>query len=229
MRKTLFTIATLFAIQFLCAQKEIVEKKLATPEQIEEVRAGGETIEHEKALNVFAAAGVSTRIGTHYNVTVSPIDRTIQFETVSPINFSLTTGFIWNPFTLLYEVKYPKDNSLEQKYEYRRTAFAVALLINVYNLNAGGTKTNYASAIDGGFGIGYNKDNFAVLGTVEFSALRQPRKYFIDTYKDKNKTLILYGSNEPTLAIDDRDNSMFISKFYASIGLKIAYSFGVGK
>jgi hypothetical protein len=222
------------------AQKDTINKgkdtvpslptnKKVSDAEVKKAEEQGTPIEYEKAINIFAAAGFSCRIGNLYSVAISPVDRTVQFDKVSPLNFSLTTGFIWNPFVYPYKRYYYKDKTVDWKYEYVRTAFAVALLINVYNLNLGSAKVNYGSAIDGGFGIGYRKDNFCILGTLEFSYLRQPRNYFINQYKDKNKTLVLYNSSEPAQSISTDDNNIFVSKLYPSIGMRLAYTFGKQK
>lgn len=239
--KKIILFTTSFIMFFsLKAQKDtVVHKKdsladlpqnmKVTKQEIKKAEEQGMPIEYEKAFNVFAGAGFSHRLSDLYSVTISPIDRTVQFDLSSPANFSLTTGFIWNPFIYPYKKFFYKDKTVDWKYEYLRWPLAIALLINVYNINLGSTKANYGSAIDGGFGIGYRKDNFCILATYELSYLKQPRDYFISQYKDKNKNLLLYNSNQPTQSISIEDNSIFDSKFFPSLGIRIAYAFGKQK
>jgi len=77
-----------------------------------------------------------------------------------------------------------------------------------------------------GFGIGYRKNNFLMFLSYDFLPLRQPKDFFIDQYKDQNKTYILAGTEEPVRTLDINDDNLFYTKLYQSIGIKIAYSFG---
>jgi hypothetical protein len=47
----------------------------------------------------------------------------------------------------------------------------------------------------------------------------------VESFKDKNKQLILSGAQEPLRTISTDDNSLFANKIFPSIGLKIAYAF----
>jgi len=160
----------------------------------------------ERPFNFFAAAGAAYRFCDLYDVTVSPIDYSVQFEDVFPIHTRFSMGLVWNPFP---------DNSEENQKEYfekkevlqftegglgdrsikaaRRHA-AVALLVNVAQLTFSSGEVNTTSPIDVGFGLGYRNDKFLILGTLEFTPMRTPREYFIDDFRDKDKTLILAGA-----------------------------------
>ncbi|MBU2994815.1 hypothetical protein KO500_00100 [Cellulophaga baltica] len=222
---TLTIIGILFATFNSYAQEDVKVDK----NEIEQAKEDGEEIIYERPFNAFISAGINVRIGENYNVAISPIDNTVQFEKISPLNSGVSTGLVWNPFTFPYKVFDYKGQDKDWHYEYRRNPFAIALLINVFKLSFSDEQANTTSPIDVGFGIGYRNDNLLILLTTEYTPIRQPRQYFIDGYKDKNLPLVLANSSEPVRTISSDDNSLFVTKLFPSIGLKIAYSFGKKK
>ncbi|MBF8964297.1 hypothetical protein I0P70_13665 [Pontibacter sp. FD36] len=232
---------TAFAL-FFClqavAQEEVdkdvrTEKDLevkATKEELEKDRAKGDVeIVFERPFNAFISAGISHRMGRNYNVAISPVDNVVQFESVTSLNSGVATGLVWNPFTVLYKISEPNDKDIDWHYKYKRHPFAIALLVNLFKLSYSNDQSYTTSPIDVGFGLGYRSEKLLILVTGEFTPIRQPRKYFIDSYKGQNKQLILAGSQEPARTISPDDNSIFITRLYPALGLKIAYSFGAGK
>ena len=225
MKKITIVIAFLFQITISFAQDDIKVEKA----DIEKAKEDGTEIIYERPFNAFIAAGINIRMGTNYNVTISPVNNAVQFEEVSSLNSGVSTGLVWNPFSAPYKVFDYKGKTKDWHYEYKRKTFAVALLINVFKLSFSDEQANTTSPIDVGFGVGYRKDNFMILFTTEFTPIRQPRTYFIDAYKDKNLPLILANTTEPVKTISSDDDSLFITKLFPSVGLKIAYSFGSKK
>lgn len=192
-----------------------------------EISSNEEDVEWERPFNFFAAAGASYMFGDHYNVSISPIDYSVQFEETFPILTRFSLGLVWNPIPEKgegYIDKYLENKRLLPAYKAARKHLAVALLVNVFQLSYS-NDFDSSSPIDVGFGIGYRSSNFLILGTVELTPLRTPRSYFVDQYKDKNIPLILAGSTEPIRSINSADNSLFVNKVFPSIGIKIAYSF----
>ena len=186
-----------------------------------------EEVEWERPFNFFAAAGASFMFGNHYNVAVSPIDNTFQFERTFPVLTRFSLGLVWNPIPEKgenYVDSFIENKKLYPAYKALRKHLAVALLINIFQLSYS-NDFNVSSPIDVGFGLGYRNSNFLILGTIELTPLRTPRDYFINQYKDKDLPLILSGSAEPVRTISIDDNSLFIKRIFPSIGLKIAYSF----
>lgn len=225
MKQIILTILGLLLFTTSYCQEDVkVDKK-----EIIEAEENGEQIIYERPFNAFISAGINIRIGDIYNVTISPIDYTVQFDKVSNLNSGVSTGLVWNPFTFPYKVYDYKGKTKDWHYEYKRNPFAIALLINVFKLSFSDEQANTTSPIDVGFGLGYRKDKLLILLTAEFTPIRQPRQYFIDDFKDKNLPLILAGASEPARTISSDDNSLFITKLFPSIGLKIAYSFGKKK
>lgn len=184
----------------------------------------------EKPFNIFASAGAAYQFGSQYNVTISPIDNTVQFEQIFPVITRFSLGLVWNPFPdkrkkTISEFKLLKKMGSEN--EIIRRHLAVALLINIFKLGYSSGDFNSSSPIDVGFGMGYRNKKFLVLGTLDLTPSRTPRKYFYDQFYNNNKPLVLAGSTEPLKTIDIDDNSLFIDKIFISIGIKIAYTFTV--
>lgn len=193
----------------------------------------------ERPFNFFAAAGAAVRFGDLYDVTISPVDYTVQFEDVFPIHTRFSMGLVWNPFPdnsdenkkkYFDKVLKFKDGGLaDRSIEAARRHAAIALLVNIAQLTFTSGEVNTTSPIDVGFGLGYRNDKFLILGTLEFTPMRTPRKYFLDDFLDKDKTLVLAGAQEPVRTISVEDNTLFINKIFASMGIKIAYAFTKSK
>ena len=183
----------------------------------------------KKPINTFISAGVSYRMGSNYGVVISPIDNTVQFQEKPNLHSGISTGLVWTPFTSIYKSNNKKNNKLE--YKKKNNGVSVALLINVFNLSFSGEQVNSTTPINVGFGLGWREQSsgFLALLTYEFAPLRQPRNYFINEYRGKNKPLLLSGTQEPLKAININDDALFYTKLYQFIGVKIAYSFGFKK
>lgn len=186
-------------------------------------------IEFERPFNFFAAAGASYMFGDQYSVVVSPVDYTVQFEKTFPILTRFSLGLVWNPIPDKSNENI--QNFVQQRqllnvaYKAAREHMAIALLVNIFQLGYSANEFSSTTPIDVGFGLGYRNSNFLILGTLELTPMRSPRKYFTDEYLDKNKPLILFGAKEPIRTISIDDSSLFHNRIYPSIGLKIAYAF----
>jgi len=194
----------------------------------EVVRPDDDTIQFEKPLNFFASAGAAYRIGNQYNVAVSPVDYSVQFEEVYPIVTRFSLGLVWNPFPNKkedYLIEYKKRKNLGLVHEAARRHLAVALLINIFQLGYSSGDFSANAPIDVGFGLGYRKSNFLILGTIDFTPESTPRKFFIDQYHNQSKQLILAGNTEPIRTISSDNSSLFTKRIFPSVGIKIAYTF----
>jgi hypothetical protein len=238
MKNLLFFLLIAFVQPLICQTKPDAQSK---PSSIEETEENGEIPKEnfERPFNFFAAAGASYRFGDLYNVVVSPVDYTVQFEDVFPIHTRFSMGLVWNPFPDNSEVnqkeysqkvlQFQSGTLAARSVEAARRHAAVALLINIAQLSFSSGEVNTTSPIDVGFGIGYRNDKFLILGTLEFTPMRTPRKYFADDFLDKDKTLILAGAQEPVRTISVEDDTLFTNKVFVSIGVKIAYAFTKSK
>ncbi|WP_411831020.1 hypothetical protein [Mariniflexile sp. AS56] len=227
--KTYLTIGLLtFCLALFGQEKDIKKTKEKKEKEVSIIDTLQTEPNWEKPLNFFAAAGAAYRFGDQYNVTISPVDYTVQFEQVYPVITRFSLGLVWNPFPDKRNesvAKYLEGKKAGLAFDAARRHLAVALIVNVFQLGYSSNDFSTNSPIDVGFGIGYRKDNFLILGTLDFTPVRTPRSYFVDSYKGQNKQLILADSSEPVRTISTDDNSLFIDKIYPSIGIKIAYTF----
>jgi hypothetical protein len=219
-------LVAFFIIWCNCAV--LAQNEIPKPAQKESEATANEPVEFERPFNFFASAGASARIGKTYDVAISPVDYSVQFENVYPILTRFSMGLVWNPLPDNSEenkTQYFKRSIVDKAYKATRKHLAIALLVNIFQLSFTSDQVNTSSPIDVGFGLGYRKDKFLIMGTLEFTPTRTPRKYFVESFKDKNKQLILSGAQEPLRTISGDDNSLFTNKIFPSIGLKIAYAF----
>ena len=92
--KHYYIIVFVFLISLSYSQ---IEK--STKQEAEAVSSTNATYEFERKFDVFIAAGISQRFGSNYNVAISPIDQTVQFEKSSPLSSGISTGLNWQPFS----------------------------------------------------------------------------------------------------------------------------------
>ena len=212
-----FSLCILVIVLFLFSTKVLVAQ--ATP------------TEFERPINFFLAAGVNTpTIGKLYDVSISPIDYSVQFDQVKSPTTKITTGLLWNPFNP-QKTENKKDLFIEGSANTvkKKSDFVVALLVNVYQLSFSESDLSTDIPLDLGFGFGLRFSKFAMLATAEFTPYRVPRNYFFkEFYNDSgsgNKQLIIAGTSEPVTSIDTGNDSLFKNKVFLSFGFKIAYAF----
>lgn len=224
--KTTVILLLQFLLLNAYGQRREVLNEFQIQEKSDELASVEQGLEFERPMNIFLAGGANLNLIKTYDVTISPIDRTVQFQNLGLWKAFLSTGLVWNPFkNLLPGKKYLYDESNKKFINIQREKLAVALLIDVFQLSFNQDDVKAKTPFDVGFGLGWRSEELLILGTVEFSYTKQPRDYFYNKFKDGNQTLILPGANEPTLAIDEGNSGIFYSKLIPSLGLKIAYTF----
>jgi hypothetical protein len=182
-----------------------------------------------KRISFFVGAGPSFVFQDIYELPV--IDKTSNFvkiEKASGIRPNMSAGIVFTPFVynVTRTIKYIDDDGTEQEkvsIEYEPKHFSIALFINPTDISS--TSNGLSSLIDMGLGLGWRSDNFSIFMTYEFFSLRQPRDYFISTYKENNKQFIL--NTEIQNVIDPNDNSVFTDVVFTSFGIKLAYTFDI--
>lgn len=185
----------------------------------------------ERPYNFFLSAGMGYFSRPLHDVSLSPIDNSVQFQDISRWHTTISTGLVWNPFKVQATSK--EDISIsgvvrtgdEEMVQAFRRKLAVALLVNVFQLSFSENDLNPSVPIDVGFGIGFRQQDFLVLLTFDLGYKRQTRTYFEDQFRGQQQTLTFAGSSEPTQVLDQTDDRIFYAKATPSIGLKVAYAF----
>lgn len=65
------------------------------------------------------------------------------------------------------------------------------------------------------------------MATAEYFTVRQPRQWFVDEFKNNDKTYVIGGAIQKS--IDMNDNTIFKNKPVITFGFKACYSFDIIK
>lgn len=162
------------------------------------------------------AAGIFTRL---YQDPI--VDKTTNFVKISRADAyktGLSLGIVYTPW--LYTFEDEPDNTFAAGISY-------ALFISPSTIGSIGNNLTKAN-VDAGFGVGWRTvGGFSVFGVVDFFSLRQPRQFFIDTFKDGGSAYTINGQTQSS--IDINDNSIFYDKLAISLGIKFCYTFDIIK
>lgn len=186
-----------------------------------------------KRIDLFVGGGVGqTSIQLYDDPVINPTNNFVEIEKSQKVRTSLTFGIVFTPW--VYEVKRIVFISDKQGKKIDTATFVehiprkltIALFMNPVSL----TKINdngFTNNVDLGFGIGWREGDCLLMATADFFSIRQPRQYFVDDYKDQNKTYNING--QPQTTIDVTNNNIFHNKVVASYGIKLCYTFNVAK
>lgn len=182
-------------------------------------------------LKFGVSIGYNAGIKSLYSTSISPVDYTVQFEKVSPLSVVLSTAVMFNWKTFYLRKK--KDVNGAPTFENTEgpvltipSRWSIGAVVNLAQFSA--QENLYNQKIDGGLGIGYEfNENIFVIGTFEFSSVKQPRDYFINQYRDKNKQLIIDGNPLKTFNYDDAN--IFTDKYMPAISLKLVFGLALTK
>lgn len=167
--------------------------------------------------------GASTSLDKVYQMpVVSSIDNTVKMEIGQRAKVSATFGISYTPY--LYKI-YDIQNT-DGYFATRGISFIAFFnpltLMKNSNLEESFEINNF------GMGIGYKSvTGFAVYGVVELNTVKQPRQWFIDEFKDGNKTYQV--NNQIQNSFNSTDESIFRNKFIPFIGIKACYTFDIIK
>lgn len=153
---------------------------------------------------------------------INQTDYTVQLERAGRMRPNISIGIIYT---------WINDNSDAQKnslglIEIKPHGWSTALFINPIKFDELSNSSGNLQ-VDLGLGVGYRWNQFSILATAEFFAVKQPRQYFIDQYQGNNAQYIV--ANEIQTSIDGDNSSIFKSTIAWSVGLKLCYTFDVVK
>ena len=165
---------------------------LGTPSQYQEPLSN---LKKRNAVQLILGGGTSIGLGDNlYDVSLNPIDTTVQFEEISRFNYTLSSGVLWNPLL--------NPNS--------RAKLSVGLFLN-YHLSPSLNQNKIGSAFGVGLGVGVQFKSLALLGNLGFRKVRSPRQFFINDFLDMDRTGVF--------PLDVNDDSIFFDRTHVTIGI----------
>jgi hypothetical protein len=168
------------------------------------------------------------------NPIVNQTNNIVVINDASWLKTNLALGIIYTPYITTItrsSVPYLSGSGqfgVRKEVEVVPKGITYGVFINPLAFSKATESQPFSSMIDFGAGIGYRTaGGFLIMGTVEFFSVRQPRQWFIDEYKDQNKTYSIGGAAQK--AIDVNDNTIFTNKPVVTFGIKLCYSFDIIK
>ena len=146
----------------------------------------------------------------------------VIIEESQSIKTNLTLGIVYTPYfrNIL--------NGNGDDYDKITHGISFATFINPLTLTKNTDNQSFFNVTDFGIGIGYKfAGNMMILGTVEWFGVKQPRKWFIEEFKNNNQQYIV--NNSAQLSFDTSDNNIFETKIVTTVGFKVCYTFDIVK
>lgn len=171
--------------------------------------------------NVFkfgASLGFNYVTANIYDPVLSPIDKSLKLQEVSPLSFLLSTTVIINPVKAYYRELDSSGNPIGEIYAKDYWLSFIAT-VNLAQFGASQSAT-FNKKIDGGLGLGIKlNDDFHLALTGEMISVRQLREYITDNYRDKPIEI----DGEPLNALDIKDHNFFVDNYYFGLSVKFVY------
>lgn len=184
----------------------------------------------EKKISFILGGGFSvTPLKIYKDPVINLTNNSVAIEEASPLKPNLTLGISYTPVVVEIERTVKEVDSqgniiMKNIVGYDTRGISIALFFNPISISTI-SEVSISNTIDLGIGIGYKHDNFSIFVTGEFYSIRQPRKYFVAQFKDKNLPYVI--DNDVQKSINVNDNNIFTSSPIFSIGLKLTYTFDV--
>lgn len=167
------------------------------------------------------------------NPAVNQTNNIVMINRATNIKTNLAVGIIYTPYIwdITRRIKYIDVNGqiqTRQEIESVPKGRTIAAFINPVAFTKVTETQPFFNMLD--FGVGYGHrfaGGLLLMATAEFFSVRQPRKWFIDEFKGKNKAYEIEGAAQKT--IDVNDNSIFTYKPVITFGFKLCYSFDIIK
>lgn len=185
-------------------------------------------IEKEKDLRFTIGTGLVFRTNKIYDVTISKIDTTVQFQKLSSFSPIMSAGLLWKPFTRDSSKVAKDSNAVKDVSHNSSITVQKPLILGVflnYHVATNISSVNYNSTFGLGFGLGYSSRNWSIMGMFDFRNVRQPRQFFIDAFEGGNRIFFPDGSLNAATTIDLNDNSIFTNQVQYSLGVTFNYIF----
>lgn len=171
-----------------------------------------------KVFKFGASLGFNYLLQDIHDPVLSPIDNSLELQSVNPMSFVLSTTVIVNPISSYYR-KVDFDGKAYGDVYSVPSRLSFIATVNLAQFGASQT-ASFNKKIDGGLGLGIMLNNDFHLGiTAEMISVRQLRDYIVNDFKDKP---IIIGS-ETLNALDISDNRLFVDKYYFGLSVKFIY------
>lgn len=174
------------------------------------------------------ASVVSTKL--YADPVINKTNNFVTIEEASSLKPNLSLGIVYTPkvSNVTRTIKVKKENQIvdEQLIEYYPRGISFALFMNPVSLSSL-SNSSVTNTVDLGLGLGWRSGNFSVFLTNEYFAIRQPREYFVNQFRNNDQPFIING--EIQNAIDINDNSIFKTSIAVSWGIKLCYTFDIVK
>lgn len=191
----------------------------------QDLKLSGVKVNSLSSLKIGGSLGYNIIARNPYDLSINPVDKTLQLEKVGLGSVVLSTVILVSPKTFyLRKIKetvkkgdalYGSSKNTEGEIFSVPSKFSIGMVMNVAQF-ASETKV-YNQKIDGGLGAGWRfSDNFSMLGSIEFNGIRQPRKYIIDQYVGKQLVI----NEDVVTSVNIDDNRIFINKARLTFSLK---------
>lgn len=185
-------------------------------------------------ISFLIGPGASILTKTIYeDPTVNLTNNSVIINEASKLKTNLAIGITYTPyFTDITRTK--KTINAQGKVEYKEEVesvnkgFTYAAFLNPISITNSTGNQSFFNMLDFGVGFGYKTaGGFSFLGTAEFFNIRQPRKWFIEEFKNNNKPYII--DQEIQKSIDVTDSSIFHTTPVLTFGFKVCYTFDIIK
>lgn len=180
--------------------------------------------EKASVFSIIVGLGAGSIMNTVYlDPVVSNANNYVIIEKADRLRYTATLGIAWTPMD--YElIRSFLPGVVRRLPKGKETGPMVAIFANPLSLSS---LTNSTSSFDWGAGVGFRFSGLALLGTIEFFSLRQPRDYFINQFKDNNASYIVGGDVQKEISTSD--NTIFKNRGIAALGLKLVVPLDIVK
>lgn len=174
------------------------------------------------------ASVVSTKL--YADPVVNKTNNFVTIEKASKLKPNLSLGIVYTPFVsnATRTIKVKKDENIvkEKLIEYYPRGISFALFMNPVSISSL-SSSSVTNTVDLGLGLGWRSGNFSFFLTNEYFAIRQPRNYFVNQFKNNDQAYVINGDVQNS--IDINDNSIFKTSIAVSWGIKFCYTFDIVK
>lgn len=157
----------------------------------------------------------------YQNPTVNKSTSIVNLERAQNFKSDLQFGIVYTP--IIWRIISSSNDTI-----YTPKGISFSTFINPIALTKATNTQSFFNVVDFGFGIGYKTvGGFIGMVTLEVFSVRQPKDWFINDFKNNDKSYIINNSNQQSFDIND--NSIFRDKSVFTIGLKFCYTFDIIK